>query len=484
MIKLGALDAMFLYNETATTPMHVAGLLYLEVPEAQTESYFDDLRTMLLERIHLVPYLTNRLELTPMNIDHPVWVRHQQFDIDEHLHRVKLDAPGSVQQCEELAARLYEPLMDRSKPLWEIWVIEGLADGQVALLQKTHHAAIDGMSSIKAAELLFDFTQQPRTVDPAPADYWEQTKPTYGRLLQAAYANLNRYWWEGVQRIPELTRASTRLSRQLIGNRRQESMSVSGPKTRFNASIDEKRAFRMVNMSLPTLKAVARKSGVKINDVMLAICGEGVARYLERHGEKLDRSLIASCPVSLHKPGDETIRNQVSAINISMKTEVRDLSERLQAIHRSANVAKETLANLGDAMPTDFGGFGMPAALQAMARSMESGIFADFARQVPMNLVLSNVPGFPVPLYVAGGKLVRQMPMSIVVHGSAINLTVMSYVDRMDLGITVASKRVPDIDALGQDLQAAYEQLVATILGAQEEAAEQVDYEEIAIAAA
>jgi hypothetical protein len=215
---------------------------------------------------------------------------------------------------------------------------------------------------------------------------------------------------------------------------------------------------------------------------MLAICGEGVTQYLERHGEKLDRSLVASCPVSLHKPGDETIGNQVSAINISMKTEVVDLTERLQAIHRSANVAKETLANLGDAMPTDFGGFGMPAALQAMARSMESGIFADLARDVPMNLVLSNVPGFPVPLYVAGGKLVRQMPMSIVVHGSAINLTVTSYVDRMDLGITVASKRVPDVDALSQDLQAAYEQLVETVLGSSD--AEQVDYEELAVAAA
>lgn len=338
------------------------------------------------------------------------------------------------------------------------------------------------MSSIKAAELLFDFTPQPRTVDAAPADFWEQTKPTYARLLQAAYANLNLYWWESVQRIPELTRASVRLSRQLIRNRPQESMPVNGPKTRFNASIDEKRAFRMVEMSLPTLKKVAKKSGVKINDVMLAICGEGVSQYLERHGEKLDRSLIASCPVSLHKPGDDKIGNQVSSINISMKNEVSDLSERLQAIHRSANVAKEMLANLGDAMPTDFGGFGMPAALQAMARSMESGIFADLARVVPMNLVLSNVPGFPVPLYVAGGKLVRQMPMSIVVHGSAINLTVTSYVERMDLGITVASKRVPDVDALSQDLQAAYERLVETVLGNPE--AEQADYEELAVAAA
>jgi WS/DGAT/MGAT family acyltransferase len=374
--------------------------------------------------------------------------------------------------------------MDRSKPLWEIWVIEGLEDGQVALLQKTHHAAIDGMSSIKAMELLFDFEPQPRTVDAAPADFWEQTKPTNGRLLQAAYENLNRYWWEGVQRIPELARAGARLSRQMRGNRRQELMPLNAPKTRLNASVDAKRAFRNVGMSLPTLKMIAKSSGVKINDVMLAICGEGVARYLARHGEALDKSLIASCPVSLHKPGDGKIGNQVSSINISMKNEVSDLVERLQAIHQSANVAKETLANLGDAMPTDFGGFGMPAAFQAMARSMENGVFADLATQPPMNLVLSNVPGFRVPMYVAGARLVRQMPMSIVVHGGAVNLTVTSYLDRMDLGITVASKRVPDIDALREDLQAAYDQLVDTVLGAQEKESDEIDYEELAVAAA
>ena len=237
-------------------------------------------------------------------------------------------------------------------------------------------------------------------------------------------------------------------------------------------------------MSLPTLKAIAKQSGVKINDVVLAICGDGVARYLERHGEALDQSLIASCPVSLHKPGDDKIGNQVSSINISMKNEVVDLVDRLRAIHRSANLAKETMANLGDAMPTDFGGFGLPAAFQALARSMENGTFADLAPQMPMNLVLSNVPGFRVPMYVAGARLVRQMPMSIVVHGSAINLTVMSYLDRMDLGITAASKRIPDIDALREDLHAAYERLVEAVLGRHEQQVDEPDYEDIAVAAA
>lgn len=478
MNKLGALDAMFLYNETATTPMHVAGLMYVEVPEAQKATYFDDLRAMLLERLHLVPYLTNRIEVTPLSIDHPVWVRHQAFDIDEHLHHIQLNG-ASLEECEALAARLYQPQMDRSKPLWEMWVIEGLANGQVAILQKTHHAAIDGVSSVKAAELMFDFTPQPRSVEPAPADFWTEKKTSSARLLRAAYRNLNRYWWEGVQRVPALLRASARLSTQLISSGEIEPLPVNGPRTRFNASIDENRAFTNVEMSLPTIKAIAKRQGVKINDVMLAICGEGLKRYLARHGETLDKSLIASCPVSLHKAGDDSIRNQVSAMNISMNTRVDDLGERLLAIHRSANAAKETLANLGDAMPTDFGGFGLPIAFQTLARSMQNGLFADVAPIMPMNVVVSNVPGFQVPVYVAGARLVRQMPMSIVVHGSAINLTVTSYLDRMDLGITAATRRVPDVDALKADLYAAYEALIAAVLGPVDD----TDYSDLAVAA-
>lgn len=468
MQKLSAQDAMFLYSETPAAPMHVGSVQYLDVRADRRDRFFEDFRSMLLDRIHLVPYLTSRLEFTPLHIDHPVWVRHPEFDIDRHLHRLELPAPGDQATLNRVVAELYEPLMDRSKPLWEMWVIEGLASGQVALLQKTHHAAIDGASSIKAAELLFDFTDEPRAVDPAPEGFWDTDRPSYASLMAAAFRNLNRYWWESMDRLPSVLRAVTTLNGQYLSGARVP-MPMNAAKTRFNGSIDGRRAFANVSMSLATTKAVARAAGVKLNDVMLAICGDGLSRYLAAHGEAPAAPLLANCPVSLHQPGDDRIGNQVSAINVSMCNDVPDPKARLQAIHASANNAKSTLADLRDAMVTDFGGFGLPALLQQASQAGSNGVAADLAPQVPTNLVLSNVPGFQVPLYVAGARLVSQMPMSIVVHGSAINLTVTSYVDRLDLGITAATRRVPDVELLRVKLQEAYDALVAAVLGVEEE---------------
>jgi WS/DGAT/MGAT family acyltransferase len=481
MRKLGALDAMFLYNETATTPMHVGALQYLEVSASQRDTFFDDLKAMLLARIHLVPYLTSKVEFTPLNLDHPVWIRDTDFDIDRHLFRVRLPAGSDAHEVERRAAALYEPLLDRSKPLWEIWVFEGLADGQVAIVQKTHHAAIDGMSSIKAAELLFDFTAVPRDVEPAPAGFWDEDKPSYAQHVEASVRNLSRYWWENVTRIPAMLRTARVTATSLLTSAR-DPMPMIGPKTRLNGSIDQRRAFAQVPFSLSTVKAIAKSRGVKVNDVALAICGEGMKRYLEAHGDKLSDSLIASCPVSLHKPGDDSISNQVSAMNISMCNDVDDYAERLSAIHESANNAKALMTEAGDAMPTDFGGLGLPAIMQQLARAGENGLAADLAPRVPMNLVVSNVPGFQVPLFVAGAKLISQMPMSIVMHGGAVNLTLTSYLDRLDLGITAATKRVPDVQLLADKLQAAYEDIAAAIIGS--DAVKSQDSQVVALAQA
>jgi WS/DGAT/MGAT family acyltransferase len=451
---------MFLYNETARTPMHVGSIQYLEVDASQRDSYFDDFKAMLLDRIHLVTYLTSKVDFAPFNIDHPVWIRDTGFDIDRHLFRVRLPEGSTVKDVEQRASKLYEPLMDRSKPLWEIHVFEGLADGQVAILQKTHHAAIDGMSSVKAAELLFDFTEVPRTVEPASADFWNADKPNYAQHMDAAYRNIARYWREGVSRVPAMARTASITGARLL-TRAWTPMPTNAPKTRLNGSVDEGRAFAQVPFSLSAIKAVGKSRGVKVNDVTLAICGEGLKRYLEEKGEKVSDSLIASCPVSLHKAGDGSISNQVSSINVAMCNDVADFSERLLAIHDSANNSKAMLSEASDAMPTDFGGFGLPAVMQLMARAGESGIAVDMAPRMPMNVVVSNVPGFQVPLFVAGARLISQMPMSIVAHGSAVNLTVTSYLDRLDLGITVATRRVPDIEVLAAKIQAAYEDILA-----------------------
>ena len=464
MRKLGGLDAMFLYNETSATPMHVGSLAYLEVDDAKKATFFDDFKAMLLERIHLVPYLTSTLQKTPMNIDHPVWVR-QELDLDEHVHRVEAESPGTTEHVEKLVARLFEPVLDRSKPLWQMWVIEGLGNGQIALLQKTHHACVDGASTIKAAELLFDLSPVPRKVQPAPDDFWEQDPPNESfELVRAAYENFGRKWLEGMQKVPTAFSATTKVTQDVVAGR-YELPPMRAPKTSLNASIDGRRSFSNAEMSLTVMKNIAKTARVKINDVVLLICGEGLKRYFFRHGESPLGSLIGNCPVSLHKPGDASIKNQVTAMNVDMATGIEDLGKRLQKIHLSANGSKGAVAAWDGAMPDDFAAFGMPAALQMISLLNQSGIAFDLMPAVTMNVVVSNVPGFQIPLYVAGAKLVWQMPMSIVVHGAAVNLTVTSYCDRMDLGVTAATKRVPDVDNLRDDLMAAYEALASAILG-------------------
>ena len=462
MQKLGGLDAMFLYAETDATPMHVGVLTYLEISEDQREGWFDQFRSMLSNRLHLVPYMTSRLKRSPWNLDHPVWVRHRDFDIDQHLHRVPLEAPGSVKQIERTAAELYESRLDRSRPLWEMWVIEGLADGRLALLQKTHHACLDGASSVKAAELLFDFTQQPREVEEAPEDFWEQAPPARSDLWRSSISNVSNLFVENTARAGRAFRASLEVTSNLAQGR-FVAPPTTAPKTRLNGSIDHRRRFTNVPMSLSVLKRIAKAEGAKINDVVLLICGEGLKQYLGRYNETPRRSLIANCPVSRHAPDDKSIKNQVTAMNVDMATGISDLRERLAAIHESANGSKGTVAAFGEAMPTDFALFGMPSLIQTASWVNQYGLAMDLAPAAISNVVISNVPGFPVPLYIAGARLESQMPMSIVVHGAAVNFTVASYCDRMDLGITAATRRVPDVDNLRDDLLHAYDALASEL---------------------
>lgn len=479
MQKLGGLDAMFLYSETTSAPMHVAGLMYLELPEGKkADDFHRELRDMLLARIHLVPYLTHKLVPTPMDLDHPVWVKDLSFDIDQHLFKVDAPANASHDDIEALAARLFEPLMDRSKPLWEMWVIGDLPGNQVALFQKTHHAAIDGVSSLKAAELIFDFTPQPRAVEPAPADFWQAPEHTPAELWNHALENLTRYWWESTTRTMSMIETMSNVwQREMeafmrtpaermqaeLAARTQNATPVDAPKTRLNNAIDANRAFSILPMSLPAMKQTAKYHGVKLNDLVLGIFGEGLRRYLAEHGEETNEALIASCPVSLHKPGDTSIKNQVASINVTMANHIEDLVERLAVIHQSANRAKSTLSDFREVVPTDFGAPGLPAMLQQLAQATQSGEMLNYVARVPMNLVVSNVAGFQQTMYVAGARLIEQMPMSIVTHGAGVNLTVTSYLDRLDLGITAASKVIPDLPVLKACIQQAYEDYLATV---------------------
>ena len=391
MRKLGGTDASFLYNETLNTPQHVGNIQYLEVPAALKGGFFDALKSVLLDRIHLLPYLTSRLQQMPWDIDHPAWVRYQDFDIDEHLHHLTLQAPGTVEQLETLCAELYEPVLDREKPLWEMWVIDGMENGQVAVLSKTHHACIDGMASVAVGEILGDFEPTPRKMEPPPASFWDADDVSYPSLMRESWLNLAKYRIDQWSSLPSQMAANARMQRRQL--RQTAEHPTMAPKAPWNAAIDGKRTLAGTCFSLSALKAIRKATGTKINDVILAITADALNRYLARHEVELNGPMIAGCPVSLRRPGDRTMNNQVTMMSVSLENDVSDPIKRLSSIHAASKAAKAMLAEFASSVSSDFGGPFVPMQMQAMARTTATGDFANQGTGVPMNLVVSNVPG-------------------------------------------------------------------------------------------
>ncbi|MEM8769578.1 MAG: wax ester/triacylglycerol synthase domain-containing protein, partial [Pseudomonadota bacterium] len=194
MYKLGALDAGFLYNETARSPQHIASVQILELAEGvDAAQYVSNLKTMLLERIHLVPYFTNKLKFVPFDLDHPVWVRDKNFDINNHVLTIEVPAPGDRQALEKTIARLHEVRLDRDRPLWDLWILTGLEGGRVAAYNRSHHACLDGMAGQVMIQTIMDITEEPRSVDPAPADFFNVPVPNASELFASAAESFARF---------------------------------------------------------------------------------------------------------------------------------------------------------------------------------------------------------------------------------------------------------------------------------------------------
>ena len=291
MRKLSGMDASFLYSETPNTPQHVGNIQYVEVPRHKRATYFEDLKALYSERAHLVPYLTQKLKTMPWGIDHPVWIRDREFDIDAHFNRVTLEAPGSMRQLEELTAELYEPMLDRDKPLWQVWVIEGLADNQVAVFSKIHHACIDGMASVAAVETLSDDQPSPRAVEPASAEFWNEPEPPLAELMRESFVNLTKYSVDAWSRWPSQVATGIRAARESM--RSSAERPTSAKKAPWNAPIDGRRALAGTAFSLSTLKLMSKETRTKINDVILAIMADALERYFARQGVSHEGPMIA-----------------------------------------------------------------------------------------------------------------------------------------------------------------------------------------------
>lgn len=460
MTPLGAIDALFLHLETAATPMHVGALHLLEAP-AEGGDLFAAVRRHLASRLSALPVFARRLRTLPLSVANPVWV-DARVDLSYHLKRVRLRAPGGQRELEAVVARLHAQRLDRARPLWQFFLIEGLADGGCALYSKLHHAAIDGAAGVALAEALLDTGPATSAAGPAIRHHTApaaQPAPGVAKLLAATLVHNGRAGVELLQQAPSLARAAFGALRGggvLAASARHLSFA---PATVFNRAIDARRSIATARLPLAPLQAIGAAQEATVNDVVLAVVGGALRRYLAAHGGLPARSLLAAMPVSLRASGDGRMNTQATMAQASLGTDIADPLERLRAIHVAAGAAKAMSHGLRPAFGLSLPSFGLPWLLTAAAALYGSGVAERLPRLA--NVVVSNVPGPAVPLYIAGARLRSWWPLSIVEHGLGLNVTVMRYMDSLDFGLVAAQRLVPDAAPLAVALRAAFDELVA-----------------------
>jgi WS/DGAT/MGAT family acyltransferase len=462
--------------ETATTYGHVSGLAVYDPSTAPVPAGIDDLKLIIQERLHLLPPYRRRLVEIPLGLDHPYWIEDPDFDLDFHVRHIGLPPPGDDRQLAELVSRIVARPLDRSRPLWELYMIEGLKGGYTAQLTKIHHCAIDGVSGAEILTTLLDVTPEPRKVDPPRRPWRPEPHPTQVEMLARGVWAIAWTPWKGFQlgrkalrHLPELARSlgfgelpGNRLINRLTGRRPDPMLSeapTTAPRTPFNDRITPHRRFAFGSLSLDEVKEIKNQLGVTVNDVVMALCAGALGRYLAERRELPADPLVAMVPVSIRTEEKKgTFGNQVSAMTASLHTHVPDPIQRLERVHESMRVAKEQHHALPANLLQDFAQFAPPAVAARAARVIARATVAN-VMNVPFNVVISNVPGPQFPLYGIGAKLVANYPVSAINDGVGLNMTVQSYNGSLDFGLIACRELVPDIWDLIDHLRDALHEL-------------------------
>ncbi len=476
MKLLSGLDGAFLSLETPATPMHVASLHLLELPPGYRGDFPADIRRLMGRRLHLAPILEHKLAAMPLQFANPAWVRDDAVDLDYHVQHLALPAPGDQATLEDCVAGLHGELLDRARPLWRLWVIDGLASGHVAYYVKVHHAMLDGLAGVLLAQVLFDVTPTPRTV-PRRGRAATAEHPGMGQLAAAALRHDAGQVVKFVRRLPEVARtlaglvglaggpaapdagAGAGAGAGAAARTRPGQNFAFGPSTVLNVTITGARRFAGLSLPLESLKQIARAHDAKLNDIVLALASGALRRYLAHHGGIPKKPLIAAMPISLRARGNTDFTTQATLTLVNLHTHVADPIRRLHAIRDAAGAAKLLTGRADALLPTDFPSLTLPWILHGLAslygRSGLAGAIPPVA-----NLIISNVPGPQVPLYAAGARMSTYWPLSIPEHGLGVNLTVMSYAGSMGFGVVAATVAVPDARAFTRALREAFEELV------------------------
>jgi WS/DGAT/MGAT family acyltransferase len=484
LTPLSGLDALFLQLESAEMPMHVGSLSLLELPPGYRGDFTQDLRRLIAARLHLAEAFRRRLVTMPLGLANPAWLRTSDIDLDHHIRRVTLPRPGGLAQLEACVARLHARRLDRSRPLWELVIIDGLRgalSGHLGYYAKVHHAAIDGQAGVALAQAMLDPTPTPRAVPPAPEEARVDEPGTLQRLRVAAAQTTRQLRVlaglvpAAAEAIGSMLRAdgatgaasgavsgATSGAASAAAGERQERAPLLGPRTPLSVTISDKRAFATASLPLADVKQLAHALDVSLNDIVLATCSGALRRWLARHGGVPRKPIAAGVPFSVRSKGDASASNKVSMMRAGLATHLADPARRLAAIHQSTTRGKAVTGSLRSLLPTDYPSLGSAWVVSgigwlagALGRRLPPGTHLPSLAPV----AISNVPGPPMTLYVAGARVVHYWPASIVVHGVALNITVQSYADWLDVGLTACRRAVPDLASFRQHLDDAFAEL-------------------------
>ncbi len=462
MRQLTSLDAQFLALENARQTGHVGSLTVFDTESAPNgDLTMDNMMELLAARLHLLPPLRWRLVETPFGLDYPHWVDDPHFDLEFHVREVALPAPGNDEQLAEQVQRLHSRLLDRTRPLWEMYVITGLESGYTALYTKIHHAIIDGVSGAEILGLLLDLTPEVRETPPGETMQAGRT-PGQWEMLGRGLLSLPRYPIRAARALPTVlphldeTPFATLPGAGLIGRaadlvehlargdgNRVQRPSHKAPRTTFNGKISPHRRWVFGQLPLADLKEVKAAFGCTINDVVVALCAGAVRRWLVDHDELPTEPLVAQIPVSVRTSEQVgTYGNRILLSSTTLFTNIADPAERLRRTSESLRRMKERHKAVPASVLQDANHFIPPALFGRAAR-----VTFSLARSAtpPWNLMISNVPGPQFPLYLAGAKLVANYPVSVITDGTALNITVQSYDGHLDFGILADRDQMPDL---------------------------------------
>jgi WS/DGAT/MGAT family acyltransferase len=467
MQRMSGLDASFLYLETPNMPMHV-GLVCVLDPGKEPYD-FSRVCALIESEARGQESLRRRLVEVPFGLSHPLWVDDPQFDIIHHVRRVSCHPPGGEAELCDVVGRIMSSQLDRSRPLWEAWIIEGLALGRFALVVKVHHAIADGLGGAQLLQTMFSPSPEPRPLSvPPPGGFVAPPVPNEVELLRDALsAKL-----DAPKQLVQLFRRTTNALGDFYERRTHDdhhagATMFDAPNTRWNQPITNERIVAFARIAQDDLRTIRKAFGATPNEIVLALCAGALRGFLQERGELPLTPLVAGCPVAvrsrvLGKPGG----NRISALVTSLATDIDDPLVRLQAIRTTARGAKAEHDQLGGDMLASWADMMFPGMFRAAAKLYSKYRVA--ARHRPIyNVTISNVPGPRKPLYFGGARLVGSYPLGPVAEGMGLNITVFSYGPDVDFGLVAARTLLPDVAEIAARIGDATDELVQLALKAE-----------------